>query len=287
MLGCVGSRECPSGFARARIRILALSAATLGVALAVPANLVAAQPTQPTDAAPEPAADAQQPSPNPSPADPSPPADPADNPQQPDPGSAPAGARPTGADGGSPSHGLPAERAVLASSRVAAKASSVAIVGAQFSAFAFNPKTITVHVGDTVRWVNKSSAPEGHTVTGHGLDSGTLHQGDDYSFKFSKAGTYSYVCAFHSNMKGKVKVLASGSGGGGGSSGGGSGGGGGSSGSGTGSGGTSTSGFGSSAADPGSSGQLPVTGLPLLPLGIAGVALVALGLVLRRRAELY
>jgi plastocyanin len=167
---------------------------------------------------------------------------------------------------------------------LAAKASSVSIVGAQFSSFAFNPKTITVHVGDTVRWANKSSAPEGHTVTGHGLDSGTLHQGDDYSFKFSKAGTYSYICAFHSNMTGKVKVLASASGGGsgGGSSGGGSGAGnGGSSSSGT-SGGTSTSGFGSSAGDPGSFGQLPITGLPLLPLGAIGVGLVLLGALLSR-----
>jgi plastocyanin len=193
------------------------------------------------------------------------------------------GATPSGADGGSASRGVTAQRAVLASARIAAKAASVSIVGAQFSSFAFSPKAITVHVGDTVRWVNKSSASEGHTVTGDGLDSGTLHQGDDYSFKFSKAGTYSYVCAFHSNMKGKVKVLASGSsgGGGGGSSGGGSGGGGGSS-TGSGSGGTSSSGIGSSAADPGSSGQLPVTGLPLLPLAAAGVGLVLLGALLSR-----
>jgi plastocyanin len=172
---------------------------------------------------------------------------------------------------------------VPASSRVAAKASSVSIVGAQFSAFAFNPKTITVHVGDTVRWVNNSSAPEGHTVTGHGLDSGTLHQGDDYSFKFSKAGTYDYVCAFHSNMKGAVKVLASGGSSGGSPNGGSSSDGGSpSSGSGTGSSGTSSSGFGSSAADPGSSGQLPITGLPLLPLAVAGVGLILLGALLSR-----
>jgi hypothetical protein len=165
-------------------------------------------------------------------------------------------------------------------------------VGAQFSAFAYKPKTITVHVGDTVRWTNNSSASEGHTVTGDGLDSGTLHQGDDYSFKFSKAGTFDYLCAFHSNMKGTVKVLALSGGGGGSSSGGGSGGSPGdggstSPGSGAGGGGTSTSGFGSTGADPASSGQLPVTGLPLAPLGVAGVALVALGLLVRRRAELY
>jgi plastocyanin len=282
MLECVGSRECQSGFTRARVRTVILSAAVLGVSLAVPATLLAAQPTPP----PDPGVEAQQPAPDPSPADPARPSNPAEGPQGPDPGTAPVGARPNGADGGSATPGVPAQRPVLASSRVAAKASSVSIVGAQFSAFAFNPKTITVHVGDTVRWNNKSSASEGHTVTGDGLDSGTLHQGDHYSFKFSKAGSYSYICAFHSNMKGTVKVLASGSGGGsgGGSSGGGSGSGGGSSssGSGTGTGGTSSSGFGSSTGDPSGSGQLPVTGLPLLPLGIAGVGLILLGALLGR-----
>jgi plastocyanin len=279
----VGSRERPSVFNRARVRTLALSAAALSASLAVPATLLAAQPTPPTDAV-NPAVDAQQPSPDPSPADPAAPGDPGDASQPPVHGMPPAGAAQDGPGGGSPTAGAPAERPVLASSRVAAKASSVSIVGAQFSAFAFTPKTITVHVGDTVRWVNNSSAPEGHTVTGHGLDSGTLHQGDDYSFKFSKAGTYDYVCAFHSNMKGAVKVLASGGSSGGGSSNGGSSSDGGSSSSGSGPGGsgTSNSGFGSSAADPGSSGQLPITGLPLLPLAVAGVGLILLGALLSR-----
>jgi plastocyanin len=226
---------------------------------------------------------AQQPSPTPSPADPAPPNDPTGDPRQSGAGTAPADAAPDPESGDSDRSGVPTSRPVLASARAAAKASSVSVVGAQFSAFAYDPKTVTVHVGDTVRWVNKSSAPEGHTVTGHGLDSGTLHQGDDYSFKFTKAGTYSYLCAFHSNMKGKVKVLASSSGGSGGrSSGGGSGGGGGSSGSGAGTGGTSTSGFGSSTGDPGASGELPLTGFPLLPLAGAGVGLILLGALLSR-----
>ena len=160
----------------------------------------------------------------------------------------------------------------------------MSIVGDTFSAFAFSPKSITVDVGDKVRWDNESAASEGHTVTGDGLDSGTFHQGDDYVHSFSRAGTYNYICALHPSMKGKVTVLASGGGGSGGS---GSDGGGGSSGSSSGSGGGTSAGSagGSSAGDPGSSGQLPVTGLPLGGLGVAGLGLVALGLVLRRWAE--
>lgn len=173
------------------------------------------------------------------------------------------------------------------SARAGDRSNSVSIVGDTFAAFGFSPRSITVKVGDRVRWHNESNASEGHTVTGDGLDSGTFHQGEDYAHTFSRAGTYKYICALHPSMKGKVAVLASRRGGS--NAGGGSSGGGGSSaasGSGSGGGTTSGSGGGSSVGDPGSSGQLPVTGLALLPLGVIGIALV-IGGVLLRRAELY
>jgi plastocyanin len=186
--------------------------------------------------------------------------------------------------------GHPAPRSTLASGSAAARSGSVDIVGATFSSFAFSPKSITVRTGDTVRWVNKSSAAEGHTVTGDNFDSGTFHQGESYSHTFSKAGKYSYICALHPSMKGKVTVLGSSGGGGGGtgSESTGGGGGGSSSGAGSASGGTPGSGFpvGSPGVDPGGSGQLPVTGLPLIGLGVAGLALVVAGLLVRRRAEI-
>jgi plastocyanin len=73
--------------------------------------------------------------------------------------------------------------------------------------FAFSPATITVKVGTKVTWTNKDSAA--HTVTGDSNDgpaSGTLAQGASYSFTFSKAGTFSYACSIHPNMKGTVVV---------------------------------------------------------------------------------
>lgn len=73
--------------------------------------------------------------------------------------------------------------------------------------FAFSPETITVKVGTKVTWTNKDSA--GHTVTGDTSDgpaSDTLAQGASYSFTFSKAGTFTYACSIHPDMKGTVIV---------------------------------------------------------------------------------
>ena len=264
------------------MRTLALGGTVLALSLAVPTTLLAASPEdQPASAGPPatPApVTAEQPSPAPTPTEPPPPpGDQAGDAPQPQPATVPAGRRARGRSAADRT-----ARPTLASAAAAAKSSSVSIVGDTFSAFAFSPKSITVHVGDKVRWDNQSAAPEGHTVTGDGLDSGTFHDGQDYAFTFSRAGTFNYICALHPSMKGKVKVVGSSGGGGGSSSGGG---GGGSSGSGSGASTSSGTSAGISAGDPGSSGQLPVTGLPLGGLGVAGLGLVALGFVLRRWAE--
>jgi plastocyanin len=174
----------------------------------------------------------------------------------------------------------------------AAAKSGVDIVGSQPSSYAFSPKTISVSVGDTVIWDNRSSASEGHTVTGDGLDSGTLKQGDDYSFRFNEAGTFKYVCEFHPSMKGTVNVKGSGGGGGGGSNGGDQGDGGGGGGTSSGNGGTSAGGSdpagtgsesaaGSSPTAGGTSSQLPQTGLGVLPLAAVGAILLVMGLLMR------
>jgi len=65
-----------------------------------------------------------------------------------------------------------------------------------------------VHVGDTVTWVNEDNVP--HTVTTTGgptsFDSGTMNKGETYSHTFTSAGTWSYYCAVHPDMKGTVVV---------------------------------------------------------------------------------
>ena len=75
--------------------------------------------------------------------------------------------------------------------------------------FAFTPATITVKVGTTVKWGNRDDVQ--HTITG---DDGTwgstlLKKGDDFSFTFTQAGTYTYHCSPHKSMKGMVVVISS------------------------------------------------------------------------------
>ena len=71
---------------------------------------------------------------------------------------------------------------------------------------AFNPQTITVSAGTTVKWTNKESSI--HTVTSDTklFESGNLGNNGTFSFKFSAAGTFTYHCIFHTAMTGKVVV---------------------------------------------------------------------------------
>ena len=70
---------------------------------------------------------------------------------------------------------------------------------------AFNPATVQISKGDTVKWTNMDSAD--HTVKGSDFDSGIIHKGKSYEHKFTTAGTYDYVCSIHPSMKGTVKVV--------------------------------------------------------------------------------
>ena len=74
--------------------------------------------------------------------------------------------------------------------------------------FSFSPAELTVHVGDTVTWTNHDDMP--HTVVSikpdRTLRSGSLDTDDSFSFTFTKAGTYDYLCSVHPHMKGKIVV---------------------------------------------------------------------------------
>lgn len=71
----------------------------------------------------------------------------------------------------------------------------------------FAPPAMTVGVGDTVTWTNDDDSP--HTVTAAGaFDSGNLDPGQTFSFTFTEAGTYTYVCQYHDEMVATITVVA-------------------------------------------------------------------------------
>jgi plastocyanin len=71
--------------------------------------------------------------------------------------------------------------------------------------FAFEPKTVTIKVGQTVTWTNQDSVT--HTVTGDGgIDSDGLSKGKSYSKTFDTEGAFDYHCSIHPQMKGQVIV---------------------------------------------------------------------------------
>lgn len=87
--------------------------------------------------------------------------------------------------------------------------SAVATTSINIQDFSFTPTPIKAKIGDTVTWINHDSAS--HTVTADTTsadmpDSPTLDKDQTYSFTFKKAGTYTYSCTFHPQMRAKVIV---------------------------------------------------------------------------------
>jgi len=70
---------------------------------------------------------------------------------------------------------------------------------------AFVPASKTISVGTTITWTNKDNTT--HIVTSgipnypDGIfKSGSMNNGDIYSFKFNTAGTFKYYCFIHGAM---------------------------------------------------------------------------------------
>ena len=71
--------------------------------------------------------------------------------------------------------------------------------------FSFLPAVITVPVGTTVRWTNRDDIP--HTVVSDDhttFKSKPLDTDEQFTYTFTKPGTYSYFCSIHPKMTGKV-----------------------------------------------------------------------------------
>jgi plastocyanin len=71
--------------------------------------------------------------------------------------------------------------------------------------FSYDPNPLTVAPGATIEVTNADSAT--HDVKGEDFKSADVDKGKTVSFTApSKPGSYSYVCSYHSNMKGTLVV---------------------------------------------------------------------------------
>lgn len=98
----------------------------------------------------------------------------------------------------------------LAAALAIACASSVhaapAAVTVPIRNFAFMPMEVDVPVGGSVTWKNMDGEPHTVTSTDGVFKSGALDEGDSFTFRFTKAGTYPYICSIHPQMRAKVVV---------------------------------------------------------------------------------
>jgi plastocyanin len=106
---------------------------------------------------------------------------------------------------------LVASSFLMAVSPAAAETFTVKM-GADNGMLAFQPSTLTIKQGDTVKWVNNKLPP--HNVVFEGSASNKSHDqlmfspGESYEVTFDSAGEYKYFCAPHrgAGMAGKITV---------------------------------------------------------------------------------
>ncbi len=65
---------------------------------------------------------------------------------------------------------------------------------------------LTVAAGTTVVWTNEDNMAHTVTAADKSFDSGTLDPGAGFSYTFTKAGSFDYICSLHPSMKGRVTV---------------------------------------------------------------------------------
>jgi plastocyanin len=72
--------------------------------------------------------------------------------------------------------------------------------------FKFGPEKLTVAKGTEVTWTNQDDIPHSILLTALGVHSQVLDTDKAFTYKFDKAGTFSYVCGLHPFMHGQIVV---------------------------------------------------------------------------------
>ena len=72
--------------------------------------------------------------------------------------------------------------------------------------FSFSPQTITVPAGTQVRWTNGDDIPHAVVSEDKIVKSKVLDTDEQFTYAFTKPGTYKYFCSLHPKMTGTVVV---------------------------------------------------------------------------------
>jgi plastocyanin len=84
---------------------------------------------------------------------------------------------------------------------------SSGVTAVKIDNFTFGPAAVKIAAGTTVTWTNKDDVP--HTVVADDkttFKSKALDTDEQFSYTFSKPGTYHYFCSVHPKMTGEIDV---------------------------------------------------------------------------------
>lgn len=70
----------------------------------------------------------------------------------------------------------------------------------------FEPSTLTIAPGETVRWFNDDGLPHTASAGDGAWDSGNLASGQAFERRFDEPGRYPYLCLYHPGMAGTIEV---------------------------------------------------------------------------------
>jgi len=97
-----------------------------------------------------------------------------------------------------------------AATTTTAGANTTTPAGTEFAvvmeSFAFTPAELTVPVGATVTWTNRHGARHDVVAADGTFESPLFGEGETFSFTFTEAGEYPYVCTIHPGMEGTIIV---------------------------------------------------------------------------------
>jgi plastocyanin len=70
----------------------------------------------------------------------------------------------------------------------------------------FTPADIAIKAGDSITWINEDGPSHTATDLNGAFDTGLLRKGQSATLTFGGAGTFSYRCTPHANMRGTITI---------------------------------------------------------------------------------